>query len=434
MPEPMFAARGRAALLTILAASGAVLGVLSQVATTSAAYQDQTHGRTASVAVEAKPLFQPGLSRNSRMVDTGMGLGNDGNVYMWGRTNLDIGGSVPNPGTDRPPTSIPAMPDGGMCQVTGQIYDADALACDGTVWGWGSYDNRNGTDAARPNEDPKQVRVGSAWNGAGALLDGVLSISSTEQAGAGIRNDGSVWIWGGSTSYGGNGTTLGASMLSGLPDPTLPGNRPVHLKGAYQNFFLVLENGDVYTWGGASSLPGGGPALSTVAVKVNALSPWFRSNVPDTAPHVVEVDGGINMGAAILSDGQVLSWSRSGSSTRIGNRPTSPTPASAPGIVPLLSGVKTMQFGFTGVVFETDANGLWGYGASDDYGQLPMSPGQVDTGVVQYAVGQGYYLWQKSDGTFWGRGYNPAGAIGTPDSGAVTTNRQVSYDMSAVTR
>lgn len=434
MPEPMFAARGRAALLTILAAVGAVLGVLSQVATTSAAYQDQTHGRTASVAVEAKPLFQPGLSRNSRMVDTGIGLGNDGNVYMWGRTNLDIGGSVPNPGTDRPPTSIPAMPDGGMCQVTGQIYDADALACDGTVWGWGSYDNRNGTDAARPNQDPKQVRVGSAWNGAGALLDGILDISSTEQAGAGIRNDGSVWIWGGSTSYGGNGSALGASMLSGLPDPTVPGNRPVRLKGAYQNFFLVLENGDVYTWGGASSLPGGAPALSTVAIKVDALSPWFRSNVLDTEPHVVAVDGGINMGAAILSDGQVLSWSRSGSASRIGNRPTSPTPASAPGIVPLLPGVKTMQFGFTGVIFETDADGLWGYGASDDYGRLPMSPAQVDADGVQYAAGQGYYLWQRSDGTFWARGYNPAGAIGAPDSGAVTTNRQVSYDMSAVTR
>ena len=61
-----------------------------------------------------------------------------------------------------------------------------------------------------------------------------------------------------------------------------------------------------------------------------------------------------------------------------------------------------------------------------------MAGTERDDCVKQYGAGQGYYIWQRSDGTWWGRGYNPAGAIGTP-TGTVTTNRAVSYNMTAIT-
>ncbi len=114
--------------------------------------------------------------------------------------------------------------------------------------------------------------------------------------------------------------------------------------------------------------------------------------------------------------------------TRIGNRSGTP---GTPALVTTLSGITSMQFGLTGVVMAKNDGSLWGYGASDDYGQLPQAPTKVDDDVRQFAAGQGYYIWQRGDGTFWGRGYNPQGAIGLPSVGT-TTNRKVSWDLSMI--
>lgn len=93
-----------------------------------------------------------------------------------------------------------------------------------------------------------------------------------------------------------------------------------------------------------------------------------------------------------------------------------------------------MQFGFTGVLFGRSDSSLWGYGAADDvlYGGLATTPAKVASSVVQYSSGQGFYLWQVGT-TFYGRGYNPRGAIGLP-TGTQIPVREVSFDLSAVTR
>lgn len=396
---------------------------------TSAAYKDRSHARSEAIPAAAAPPFMVGIA-NAKMVDTGLGLGNDGNVYVWGRTDMRISEGALDSGILKPLQKVAGIPDGTVRQVAGQIYNANALDKDGMVWGWGYYDFRDGTDAPKPNDNAKQIRINSAWNGSGPILDKIIKISSTEYAGAGIRSDGTIWHWGSPTGYGGN-AGVGASQLVGLPDPSLPGNRPIYLKGAYTNFFVILENGDVYYWGGigGNSLPSG--LLNTDASPrlLAPLSPWFRRNVAPGAPYIVAVDGGINMGGALLSNGQVVSWG--GDTTRIGGRAT--TNPHTPGVVPTLSNITSMQFGFTGVAMMNNAGELWGYGASDDYGRFPQAPTRIDTGVVQYGSGQGFYLWQKSDGTFWGRGYNPQGSIGLP-TGQINTNRQVSWDLGMVKR
>ncbi|MFC6356466.1 hypothetical protein [Luethyella okanaganae] len=433
--------RTRARRARTLAYGATVLGVVAVVAgavfsgSTLAAYQDQAHARTNAIAAAVTTPFTPGISKNVRMVDTGLGLSNDGNVYVWGRTDMAMAGGAAGTGTDKPPTKVPGMPDGGLTAVTGGIYNINALDRQGEVWGWGYYNVRDGTDAAKPADNPQRVRIGSAWNGGGAILNEIVAISSTEYAGAGIRADGTVWHWGSPTSYGGN-AGAGASRLMGLPDPAVAGNRPVYLKGAYTNFFVILENGDVYYWGGAagtsSSLPSALPNVDSNPALVSPLSSWMRKNVAAGEPYVVAVDGGIAMGGALLSNGQVLSWGVD--SSRIGARGTGPWPYTiTPGIVPALSNIVSLQFGFTGVALLDNTNRLWGYGASDDYGKFPQTPTVIDTNVVQYGSGQGYYLWQKSDNTFWGRGYNPQGSIGLP-SDNTSTNRQVSWDLGMVAR
>ncbi|RKS90177.1 alpha-tubulin suppressor-like RCC1 family protein [Microbacterium sp. AG790] len=399
------------------------IGVVAGLAGTSAAYQDVTHARTAAIAADVSAPFQPGLAKNSRMVDTGLGLSNDGKVYVWGYMGSGAIGGPSSPLLGGvPPRAVLDLP-AGIKQVSGMQYDVNALAPDGTVYGWGEFNTRNGTDAFRAWNTPRQIRIGTAWNGTGPLLTGATAISSTETAGAAILDSGRIYSWG-ALSYGGSSTD-GAQPVAGLPDPTVAGNRPVYIKGAYRNFFVILENGDVYAWGGDSSTPSGYTSSAT-AKKVTALSSWFKSAVAPGQPYIVAVDGGINMGGAVLSDGTFLSWGSVAS--RVGARSGVPM---TPALVPQLTGIVSMQFGFTGVIMAKSDGSLWGYGASDDYGQLAQTPAKVDDNVRQFASGQGYYIWQRADGSFRGRGYNPQGAIGTP-IGTITTNRPVSWDLSAL--
>ena len=414
-----------------LARSIAAMGAVAAVAgvaialPTSAGYKDTAHARTDEVPAQVAPPFQPGISKNTRMVDTGLGLGNDGNVYVWGRTDKQMNGGAPGAGTRVGPQRVP-LPEGETVGITGGIYNVNSLSKDGTVWEWGDRPKRDGTDSNKPGGNPKQVRIGTPWDGRGELLDRILAISSTEYAGAGIRDDGTVWHWGDPTGYGGS-PGAGASRLSGLPDPTVAGNRPIYLKGAYTNFFVILENGDVYYWGGTggSSLPNGTNNAGTTPTYLRALAPWMRNNVAEGNPYIVAVDGGINMGGAILSNGQVVSWSRTNASRTGRGAPIDPA------VIPSLNGIVSMQFGFTGVAMLNGKNELWGYGASDDYGKFPTMPALIDSDVRQYGAGQGYYIWQRGDRTFWGRGYNPQGAIGMP-TGTVSTNRQVSWNLEVI--
>lgn len=354
-----------------------------------------------------------GLTRTARMVDTGLGLSTSGNIYAWGNLAVIINGG----GVWKPPEQI-AVPSGTAVQVSGQIYDGNALDTSGNVWGWGSTPGRNGTDSGTPLAAPSRLRVDDASTGSGALLSNIVQISTTEQAGGAIDSGGDVWVWG-LRGYGGN-SGKGASRLSGLPDPSVAGNRPVYIKGAYTCLYIVLANGDVYYTGGNSSTPPGTATSYGTATELTALDPWTKAQVANGQPHVVTVDGGINMGGALLSDGTVLSWSHSNDTSRTGRDGT--------GIatIPTLSGIVSMQFGFTGVALLDSGETLWGYGGSDDYGRFPQTPTAIDSDVLQYSAGQGFYVWQRSDGTFWGRGYNPEGSIGLP-IGQIDANRLVTF-------
>ena len=406
-------------------AGGALAAVVASLALalpTAAGYTDASNARSAAIPAHVEPPFHVGLSKQARMVDSGVGLGNDGNVYVWGRTDMGINGGAADAGVRRGPQRVP-LPDGVTRQIAGGILNVNALTADGTVWGWGAYPARDGTDASKPNLNPKQIRIGTSWNGTGQILDRMLAISATEYAGAGIRDDGTVWHWGDNNGYGGN-TGAGASQLPGLPDPGVAGNRPVFIKGAYTNFSVILENGNVYYWGGTggSSLPTGTSVSSGRASKVTALAGWMRASTGADNPHIVAIDGGINMGAALLSNGQVLSWSRTNAGRTGRGAPISPA------VIPNTPRITALQFGFTGVALIAEGAELWGYGAGDDYGHFPATPELIDTSVVQVASGQGYYLWQRADGSFWGRGYNPQGAIGMP-TGTQRDSRQVSWDL-----
>ncbi|QZN85604.1 hypothetical protein [Cellulomonas sp. C5510] len=452
-----------------------LLSVVSVVAATTlaatlggaatAAYVDVSAVRTAPMPAELggePPEQRTGLALGSRMVDTGVGVTAAGRVVVWGLGMYGINGT-PNAEMNIGPTVVAGLPE--VVQVATGIYSLNALGADGTVWGWGDCSRAAGTDLSTaftdygcsvgaygsPAAPPRQVRIGArASTTAAPLLDRVTAIASTEYAGAALRDDCTVWHWGGhwgdavyQYGYGGNGLAqLGASKVKGLPDPTrVAGACPTSVVGGYDTFWIILENGDVYYLGGRTPLNttvNGNPSVaadqvatgaSLSARPVTALQPWLLRTVGADRPHVVSVAGGIQMGGALLSDGSVLSWSTY-SADRTG-RSAPGTSWRTPGpVTGLGTGVVEMAFGFTGAAFLKSNGELWCYGAGDDYARCPTTPTRLATGVTQFGVGQGFTIWQTADGVFSGRGYNPRGAIGLPTGVAIGQNRVVSHDLS----
>lgn len=424
--------RSLLALLVLAAVSLVAAGTLGA---TAAGYTDRVHARSAAIGAEPTPVPRGGF-QHTRTLTTGMGLGHDGFVRFWGSTLDGLAGGTA-PGILIPVSTYPGQPV--MRQVAAGESGANAIDATGHVWGWGtpSTDGTDAPGATGPEpyseERARRIRIGSAWNGSGPLLSGILEISTTANAGAGVRSDGTVWHWGTGTGGGGN-AGAGASQLIGLPDPALPGNRPVHVKGGMTNFFVMLENGEVYTWGGqlrsgTNSLPAGMGDVGAVPTRIASLSPWARHNVAQGQPYIVAVDGGLGLGGALLSDGQVLTWGSS--ANRIGGRSTTPVAANLPAPAPALTGIRSFQYGRDGALLLRQDGELWGYGASGGRLFLPSNPARIDTGVLQYGVSQESAIWERGDGTVEGKGANEIGQLGLP-LGDVTTMRRVFLDLESL--
>ncbi|SJN12189.1 BNR repeat domain protein [Leucobacter sp. 7(1)] len=393
--------------LLLLGAGAVALSASS----TSAAYTSSSYAHTDDLTAEIPAPLSVGLSPGQSL-DTGSGVGNDGNAYVWGRTDMSLAGGAAWGGTWKGPTRVGGLPEGEVAAVSGQIYGFNALQLTGEVWGWGNNPERDGTGAGRLDQRPERLRVGSNWNGNGTRLTDIALIASTEQAGAGIRSDGSVWAWG-DPSYGGFFGN-GAKQVPGLPDPLANDGEqfPVYITGGYQNFWVILNSGEVWYWGGASSTPGADKASNSGARVSTALAPWFRAAVGPGDGYITRIAGGKNLGLAVLSDGRVLTWGGSG---RIGNRPTPPA-ASEPGLVndTVLRDIVDATSAHTGALLRDSSGNLFSYGAADDVGSNPRTPTLLDTEVIDLAAGQGHYIWRKANGEYWGKGFNAQGALGTP--------------------
>jgi alpha-tubulin suppressor-like RCC1 family protein len=266
----------------------------------------------------------------------------------------------------------------------------------------------------------------------------------------------------------------GALQVQGLPDPTEVGNRPIQLLGGYQTYWVLLENGDVYYFGGTppglnlgwdsdweraegdqpnqysgrtgTSYPDG---TAQIAVKSRALAPWFRSVNPDE--YVVQVHSGSAAGVAMLSTGRLLTWGTESPDDYDGGAigrqcPSSPAatrnacyhrpaPVDFKAIRPQPSIVR-VSAAFTGVTALAEDGTLYGWGGAHtswegypDYwkpkpgvsSEVPEYASSftgdggvivVARNVVDFQDGQGYIMWWERDGSHWARGWNRYGQAG----------------------
>ncbi|MBL3700208.1 hypothetical protein [Leucobacter luti] len=315
--------RGAAALAALVAGLTAISLAGSS---TTAAYTDSAFTHTEALTAQIHLPFKTGLS-GARSVDTGAGVGSDGNAYVWGRTNMKMAGTVAG-GTWQDATRVGGLPEGEITAVTGQIYGFNALQRNGEVWGWGFNPERDGTSAPRPDNRPERIRIGTAWSGGGAVLSDVSLISATEFAGAGIRGDGTVWSWG-VASYGGSPRD-GAHQVPGLPDPLAnDGERfPVYISGAYRNFWVILNNGEVWHWGSSSSTPRAdgnsvGTARMSTALARGSRARWARVTPTSPASSAASTWGSRSSQTAACSPGVAAHASPGGPGRQLRARPAS---------------------------------------------------------------------------------------------------------------
>jgi alpha-tubulin suppressor-like RCC1 family protein len=426
----------------------------------------------------------------------------DGRLWMWGWSKCGAMGRNTTCDTftepdNHAPYEVTGLPNGAIAEATSGIYNYNAVDTSGHVWGWGSYANRDGTGGSKnsyPQDTaqndimggvkgnrqgtgvswpPQRIRIGGVWDDQSKPLlgqaDPVRILSGTEMSGAAVTESGVVYSWGGE-QYGGVGpgdlseqtsgnNTYGALQVKGLPALTEEGNRPVQLEGGYTTYWLLLENGEVWYFGGTRSLSdweraegdqphrysGQGNAASypkgqgQIAVKSVALSKWFRANNPDE--HIVQVHSGISFGAALLSTGRVVTWGMSDYGA-IGRKcPTSPATARDtclhnPGYVDFGGknpGIVSLSCSFTAVTALAQDGTMYGWGAPirsyEGYPSALLNPGQeifeytssfvgagavivVDRNVVKFQTGQGFIIWTDRNGKQWGQGWQENGQIG----------------------
>jgi alpha-tubulin suppressor-like RCC1 family protein len=468
----------------IVAASSALA-----VALTMSSGPNQAQGTGAkAVAPGVQPLAAPSVLQKAgkvelqsrkdyRSVDTGIGVF-DNTAYVWGFASDGISGGdgwkAKDPEAHEfPPTPVEGLPKGVIVDVAAGIYNMNAMDVQGCIWGWGAIGWHDGSGNRLYSFPPVKIRIGGEWkNTSKPELCGAQVLSRTEQAGAAITKDGVVYSWGHSL-FGGPGPNsaankVGAKQVSGLPDPSIEGNRPVALEGGYSNFWLILENGEVWYFGHDAALagvwhherPGGdensgysggrtGAQIDAGAPQVakpsKGLSPWFRANSPDE--YIVQVHSGIAFGAALLSTGRVLSWGPDPTVGAIGRQCTGSVAQMAacarkPGLVDFGSTkpkIVSVSCSFTACAVLSADGELYAWGKPErsyeglpDHRPVTYDPKHLGAAVLpqvssfggggsvvrlaknvtDFQAGQGYFIWHLENGQYWGRGYNSLGQLG----------------------
>ncbi len=304
-----------------------------------------------------------------------------GTMWAWGVNPYGLGAldASGNPVTVAPnPVKLP----GGRGWVDVETSDSYSLAIqnDGSLWAWGNNSSGQlGVGDTEPRFTPTPVGSDRDW------VSIVATPSGTSFA---LKADGSLWAWGNNSSG-----ALGTGTIDDDPHPTpnrIPGTwRSVSAGGRLTTHVLaVADDGRLYAWGqncrGQLGL-GAAPVDASQWQCVNDFHPqptqvgtkadWVRA-VAGSTP----IDGGFSM--AIDSAGSLFAWG------------------------------------------DNIAGGL-GLGTSSTTGDaLRASPTLVGEpgGWSKVALGYGFAVAIRVDGTLWSWGWNPAGQLGNGDPGPGLTS------------
>ena len=347
----------------------------------------------------------------------------DGTVWDWGMNWFGKLGdntfSVFPPGPDyfpgsndrHTPIQVHGPGDVGylthIIAIMGGESDNLALKDDGTVWAWGGNSlGQLGDGTHTDRYVPVQV-------------SGLVSVTALGGRGyhsLAAQADGSVWAWGfNSTGQLGNNSTISSS----LPVQVVGLSHPLTVTGGYNFSLALLPDHSLRAWGG------NGKGQLGIGSNAQQLTPVAVGGLVS----VTQVSAGWEHALALTADGHVWAWGQNDSG-EVGNGLSSSAGVSVPVQVAGLSGMRDVSAGDCHSAALKAADGtVWTWGCN---GRGQLGDGSFITSavpvqvvglshVVHLAARDYHNIALKDDGTLWTWGWNINGQLGD----GTTINRNV---------
>jgi alpha-tubulin suppressor-like RCC1 family protein len=329
---------------------------------TVASWGDQGSGQLGTNVISASSQRVPqtvmNLS-NARRVAAGelhaVALRADGTVVAWG-SNADgqLGIGVPG-GTFAIPQTV-----SGLTDVTAIAVGTDhslALRNDGTVWAWGGNDVcQLGQNDTAPRATATQVQG----------LANVTAIFSGRAHSLALRSDGAILAWGrNNAGQLGLGNTV-ASVCQPARVTALDGRGVVELAGGGSHTLARTSLGAVLGWGSNS----GGQTGTAPPGSGNVLVPTV---VPGLL-NVTALSAGNTHSVALRNDGTIRTWGNA-SRGRLGNGTDSVTQSTSTPQVPNVSTVVAVAggFNFSLVLLQDGKVGCFGSNLTAQCGRIEIT-------------------------------------------------------------
>jgi len=318
-----------------------------------------------------------------------MAVKRDGTVWVWGSNATGQLGD----GTTADRLSPVQAALTGTAAVAGGQFHSLALKDDGTVWAWGRDEYGQ---LGEGTQLPQLSRLGPLQVGG---VTGVRKIAAGSTHSLAVKDDGTVWAWGGNTAGELGDGTRNALLLPGRSTPAQVSGLggAVAIAGASGYSLAVTGDGGVWKWGLTDYKQW--PEAHASPARVSGLT------------GVVAVATGTSYHLAVGGDGSLWEW---GFNLDLIFGPLNLDPA-------LVSGLTEVEVAAAALgqnlALKRDGT-VWEWGPG--WGRSGRTPTRVSglTDVVSVAAGCSVW-WQschglalKRDGTVWAWGDNESGQLG----------------------
>jgi alpha-tubulin suppressor-like RCC1 family protein len=338
---------------------------------------------------------------------------------------VEAGDMEGNWSTTGPKTIAITKPEGNWTDTSAAYSHGQAIAGDGTLWGWGQNSvGQIGDNTTVSKTSPVNTSSGNQW----------ASVVSGEAHSLALKNDGTLWAWGDNT-FGQTGADP-ALTEQRAPVQVGTGTTWTAISAGYQFSAAIESDGTLWTWGRPDA---GKLGIGDVAPEV------IKVNTPTkvgTDTDWISVSLGESHALALKSDGTLWSWGHNGMG-QLGTG-TNPDGSIKAGVSsPVQVGTDDDWIAISAgnnysLALKSDGT-LWAWG-DNEFGILAREPGSpfwvavpvqigADTDWAAMEAGVDHVLAIKQNGSLWAWGNNYSNQLGTlPVEEARATPTRIGID------